>query len=184
LGRIFCALAVTEPTPKGRWNFAGHVVNNAMAIKAHGLWARVTGSTQDRQAVYDMIEKLDRYHGVVTGVFTGDECLAGKRPTQGTELCAVVEYAFSLEVLLSTLGDPAFGDRLEKIIFNALPATFSPEMWAHQYDQQVNQVECSIKERSWNSNGPEANIFGLERITGAAPRTLARVGLNLQQICG
>ena len=81
-----------------------------------------------------------------TGVFTGDECLAGKRPTQGTELCAVVEYAYSLEVLLSIIGDPAFGDRLEKIVFNALPATFSPDMWSHQYDQQVNQIECSIRD--------------------------------------
>ena len=28
----------------------------------------------------------------------------------------------------------------------SLPATFTPDMWAHQYDQQVNQVECSIRE--------------------------------------
>jgi hypothetical protein len=173
-GEFFSRWPLTEPTPYGRWNFAGHVVNNAMAVKAHGLWGRLTSSQQDRQAVYDMIEKLDRYHGMVTGVFTGDECLAGKSPTQGTELCAVVEYAYSLEVLLSTLGDPAFGDRLERIIFNALPATFSPDMWAHQYDQQVNQVECSIKERSWNSNGLEANIFGLEPNYGCCTANLSQ----------
>ena len=107
-----------------------------------------------------MIDKLDRYHGMVTGMFTGDECLAGKQPTHGTELCAVVEYAFSLEVLLSVLGDPAFGDRLEQIVFNALPATFSPDMWSHQYDQQVNQVECSVRDdRIWNTNGPESNTL-------------------------
>ena len=133
---------LTEPTPNKQWTYMGHVVNNAMAVKARALWWRLTGDEADRTAVYDMIGKLDRYHGMVTGIFTGDECLAGKRPTQGTELCAVVEYAYSLEVLLSVLGDPIFGDRLEKIVFNALPATFSPDMWAHQYDQQVNQVEC------------------------------------------
>jgi hypothetical protein len=173
-GDFFLRWPLTEPTPRGRWNYAGHVVNNAMAVKSHGLWGRLTGSQNDRQAVYDMIEKLDRYHGMVTGVFTGDECLAGKSPTQGTELCAVVEYAYSLEILLSVLGDPAFGDRLEKIIFNALPATFSPDMWAHQYDQQVNQVECSIKERSWNSNGLESNLFGLEPNYGCCTANLSQ----------
>lgn len=162
-GTFFADWPLTEPTPKGRWNYAGHVVNNAMALKAHGLWWRWSKREADRAAVFEMIEKLDRHHGMVTGVFSGDECLAGKRPTQGTELCAVVEYAYSLEVLLSILGDPAFGDRLERIVFNALPAAFSPDMWAHQYDQQVNQVECSVLAgRTWTTNGPDANIFGVE----------------------
>ena len=49
------------------------------------------------------------------------------------------------------------------VAFNALPATFKPDMWAHQYDQQVNQVMCSIdKNRNWTNNGPDSNIFGLE----------------------
>ena len=134
---------LAAPTPRGRWNFAGHVVNNAMALKAPALWWRLTGDEADQDASYDLMDKLDRHHGMPTGVFTGDECLAGRNPTQGTELCAVVEQAFSLEVLLGLLGDPALADRLEQVIFNALPAAFSPDMWAHQYDQQANQVQCS-----------------------------------------
>ncbi|MEJ5311979.1 MAG: beta-L-arabinofuranosidase domain-containing protein [Anaerolineae bacterium] len=172
---FFARWPLAAPTPKHRWNYMGHVVNNAMAIKAPALWQRLTGDNADRAAVYDMIEKLDRYHGMVTGVFTGDECLAGRQPTHGTELCAVVEYAYSLEVLLSVLGDPAFGDRLEKIVFNALPATFSPDMWAHQYDQQVNQVECSVVEnRIWNTNGPASNIFGVEPNYGCCTANLSQ----------
>jgi hypothetical protein len=191
---FFARWPITKPTPKHRWNYMGHVVNNAMAIKAYGLWSRLTGvdmgdrnpspgtgavsaggDTGDRAAVYGMIEKLDRYHGMVTGGFTGDECLAGKQPTHGTELCAVVEYAYSLEVLLSVLGDLAFADRLEKIIFNALPATFSPDMWSHQYDQQVNQVECSVVEnRIWNTNGPASNTFGVEPNYGCCTANLSQ----------
>lgn len=165
---FFARWPLTEPTPAcgvnlaGRWNFAGHVVDNAMALKAYALWWRLTGDATDREAVYDMIGKLDRFHGTPTGVFTGDECLAGTSPIQGTELCAVVEYMYSLEVLLAILGDPSHGDRLEKIAFNALPAALSPDMWAHQYDQQVNQIECSIREnRAWTTNGPDSNLFGL-----------------------
>jgi uncharacterized protein len=166
---------ITQPTPKGRWNFMGHVVNNAMAIKGPALWWRLTGDDADRVAVHEMLNKLDRYHGMVTGIFTGDECLAGTSPVQGTELCAVVEYMYSLEVLMSVLGDPTFADRLETIAFNALPATFSPDMWAHQYDQQANQVECSILEnRTWNTNGPGSNIFGVDPNYGCCTANLSQ----------
>lgn len=165
----------TEPTPKGRWNYAAHVVNNAMAIKAPALWWRLAHEDTLRRDASAMIARLDEWHGMVTGVFTGDECLAGRRPTQGTELCAVVEYMFSLEVLLSVLGDASLGDRLERIAYNALPATFSPDMWSHQYDQQANQVECSIREgRTWNTNGPDANTFGVEPNYGCCTANLSQ----------
>jgi hypothetical protein len=166
---------LTTATPKERWSYMSHVVNNAMAVKGAGLWWRLSGSAGDRTAVFAMIDQLDRYHGQATGMFSGDECLAGRRPTQGTELCAVVEYAFSLEKLLSVFGDARLGDRLERVIFNALPATFSPDMWAHQYDQQVNQVECSHKpNRSWTTNGPESNLFGVEPNYGCCTANLSQ----------
>jgi hypothetical protein len=173
-GGFFRRWPLSEPTPHRRWNYMGHVVNNAMAVKAHGLWGRLSTEPADRAATDDIIAKLDRYHGMVTGVFSGDECLAGRRPTQGTELCAVVEYAYSLETLLSVWGDPAWADRLERIVFNALPATFAPDMWSHQYDQQVNQIECSIQERIWNTNGRESNLFGLEPNYGCCTANLSQ----------
>jgi len=138
-----------------------HGVNNAMGIKTPAIWYRQSGDEKDKKAVYQAIRNLDKFHGQVTGVFSSDEHLAGKNPSRGTELCAVVEYMFTLENLISILGDPVFSDRLEKIAFNALPATFKPDMWAHQYDQEVNQVICNVAERSW-TNGPDSNIFGLE----------------------
>jgi hypothetical protein len=75
----------------------------------------------------------------------------------------VVETLYSLEHLVSLTGAPAFADRLERIAFNALPATFAPDMWSHQYDQQVNQVQCTINpDQMWSTNGPESNLYGLE----------------------
>jgi hypothetical protein len=142
---------------------ATHVVNNAMGIRQAGVWYRQSQRPEDRDAVWQIIDTLDAYHGQATGVFTGDEHLAGLNPSQGTELCAVVEYMFSLEVLLAILGDPRLADRLERIAFNALPATFKPDMWAHQYVQQANQVVCRISDdRIYTDNGPDANIYGLE----------------------
>lgn len=150
-----------------------HVVNNAMAIKQSGVWYRQSRDEGDRRAVSQMVAMLDRYHGQTTGLFSGDEHYAGKSPSQGTELCAVVEYLYSLEVLLSVSGEPWLADRLERIAFNALPATFAPDMWSHQYDQQANQVVCRVAEdRVFATNGPDANIFGLEPNYGCCTANL------------
>ena len=140
-----------------------HVVNNAMGIKTPAVMYEITGDHKYRDAAYKAIPELDKYHGQPSGVFAGDEHFAGLSPSQGTELCAVVEYMFSLENLVALFGDVPFADRLERIAYNALPATFSPDMWAHQYDQQANQVMCRIaQDRPFATNGPDANIFGLE----------------------
>ncbi len=149
-----------------------HVVNNAMAVKTPGVQYVLTGWQEHKDAVGKTIEMLDKFHGTAVGIFTGDEHYAGKDPTQGTELCAVVEYMFSLENLTQILGDPAFGDRLEMIAYNALPGTFSADMWQHQYDQQANQVLCTIAKRHWTNNGDDANIFGLEPNYGCCTANL------------
>jgi hypothetical protein len=166
---------LTEPIGKGMWSYLGHVVNNAMALREGVLWWRLSGDGSDRRMAERMVELLDRHHGVPTGVFTGDECLHGTDPRQGTELCAVAEYMYSLEWLAALTGSPAWGDRLERIAFNALPAAFSPDMWAHQYDQQVNQVEASHRDDPpWNSNGPDANMYGLEPFFGCCTANLSQ----------
>ncbi len=141
---------------------ATHGVNNGQAIKTGPVWSLVSGDQADRSAVLKMIAELDKYHGLPNGMFSCDEHLAGPDPSQGSELCTVVEYMFSLERSLAILGDPALGDRLERLAFNALPGTLTDDMWAHQYNQEPNQVECSLHHRPWVSDGPESNLFGLE----------------------
>ena len=109
-----------------------------------------------------MILELEKYHGLPNGMFSCDEHLAGRNPSQGSELCSVVEYMFSLENCLAITGDASLGDRLERLAYNALPGTFSDDMWAHQYNQEPNQVECSLHLKPWTTDGPESNLYGLE----------------------
>ena len=148
---------------RDRKDLENHGVNTAMGLKYGGVRYRLTGDVKDKNAILSMLDILDRYHGQATGIFTCDEHLAGRSPSQGTELCTVAEAMYSLEVLAAVQGDPRLGDRLEKLAFNALPATFKKDMTAHQYDQQCNQVICSSEgEHVYTSNGADANLYGLE----------------------
>ncbi|MDP8244811.1 MAG: glycoside hydrolase family 127 protein [Candidatus Hinthialibacter antarcticus] len=139
-----------------------HVVNNGMAIKYPALRWLQSGDPSDLQASSTALEMLDKYHGQAGGRFSGDEHIAGKSPTQGTELCAIVESMFSLENLVRITGDVKFADRLETLAYNALPGACTPDFWAHQYDQQANQVLCTIAKRTWTDNSDTSNLYGLE----------------------
>jgi DUF1680 family protein len=143
-------------------SLATHGVNNGQAVKASPVWSVVSGKEEDRRAVHQLLNALDTYHGLPNGMFSCDEHFAGRNPSQGTELCTVVETMFSLEQSLAILGDAPLGDRLELIAFNALPGTFTDDMWAHQYNQEPNQVECSLHHKPWTTDGPESNLYGLE----------------------
>jgi hypothetical protein len=156
--------AVAEKRIPLNWKADGltaHVVNVAMATKYPGIWYQQGKDEKYRQAVYQGLANLDLHHGQVGGRFSGDEHLSGKRPTQGTELCAVVEFMFSLENLIEILGDPQLADRLELLAYNSLPGTMTPDCWAHQYDQQANQVLVSDAPREWSTNGNTSNVYGL-----------------------
>lgn len=158
----FANFPYTDKVPKAQSGLKSHGVNTAMAMKTSGLWSLLSGDASDRAAIYDMLQKLDKYHGMPDGMFSCDEHLAGLDPSQGTELCTTVEAMFSYEILESILGDAKLGDRLEKVAYNALPGAMTADMWAHQYDEQPNQVLVSKQSRNWTTNGPESNLFGLE----------------------
>lgn len=162
--KIFEHWRFEKPVEYGRWSYLSHVVNLAMALKSEALMSRLTGedgNTFAKQA----LALLQRDHGMATGHFTGDECLSGTSPIQGSECCSVVEAMYSYEHLLAITGDSDWGDILEKLAFNALPATLSPDMWTHQYDQQSNQVQCSYLPEDhviFRTNSGESHLFGLE----------------------
>lgn len=149
--------------PLNAWTLDTHIVNICMALKFEALAAAFLDEPYE-----DLAEKLHdtlrEFNGTVVGTFTGDECLSGISPIQGTELCSVVEQMYSYELLYAYTGDPKWLDRLETVAFNALPATISDDMWTHQYVQMVNQMACQRfpGKAVFRTNGSEAHLFGLE----------------------
>lgn len=149
--------------PLNEWKMDTHIVNMAMALKHEAVSSEILEQpyTDNAEKLY---QKLYEYNGTPVGVFTGDECLSGLSPIQGTELCSVVEQMYSYEILYARTGDSKWAERLELVAFNALPATISDDMWTHQYDQQSNQIECRKfpGKPIFRTNGADAHIFGLE----------------------
>ena len=161
--RHFANFTRFEQKSAGYFGLDNHGVNNAMGLKFGVVRSLTSHDPADRASIHAMLATLDRFHGQANGMFSCDEHYGGTSPSQGTELCTVAEEMYSLELAEGILGDPRLGDRLEKITFNALPATFKKDMTAHQYDQQCNQVVCKISDpKVYTDNGPEANLYGLE----------------------
>ena len=148
--------------PLNKWTYDTHIVNLTMMLKAEAVSHDLLHEEYtDKAEMFRTI--LDRYNGTPVDLFTGDECLSGLSPIQGTELCSVAEQMYSYELLYAYTGDTKWAERLETIAFNALPATISDDMWAHQYVQQSNQISCQRfpGKSLFRTNGPEAHIFVL-----------------------
>lgn len=162
-GADYTEFVKTWERPLNKWTYYTHVVNLAMMIKSEAVSCKLLG--EEYMGLGDKLyDHICKYNGTVTGIFTGDECLSGQSPIQGTELCAVVELMYSFEWLYACTGDPKWAEKLELLAFNALPATISDDMWTHQYVQSSNQIDCTpFPGRSlYRTNNSEAHIFGLE----------------------
>ena len=149
--------------PLNCWRFETHIVNIGMMLKSEAVSCSILNEEYTDNAEY-LHSILEKHNGTPVGLFTGDECLSGLSPIQGTELCAVAEQMFSYEILYACTGDKKWAERLETLAFNALPATISDDMRTHQYDQMSNQIAC-IKfpaKPIFRTNGGESHLFGLE----------------------
>lgn len=139
-----------------------HIVNVTMGFKYPAMLSYFYDDKDYEGISIKGIKSAEKYHGVATGAINGDEHLSGNNPSQGAELCSIVEYMFSLQTMIERFGNPYFADKMERLAYNALPATITEDFMAHQYLQQANQILVSKAPRQWFNNNDEANMFGLE----------------------
>lgn len=139
-----------------------HCVNLVQGMKAPVVYYQQHPDSAYLKAVKKGFHDMNTYLGGPNGMICGDEALHGNNPTQGTELCTIVEYMFSLEQMLQITGDPDYASQLERIAYNALPTQASDDFMNRQYFQQLNQVEVSRKDRNFDTNHHGTDVcFGL-----------------------
>jgi len=139
-----------------------HGVNVAMGVR-QPLAAYLLDGDRARLAAVDRgLDFLARDHGQITGMFSGDEPLHGTDPLQGTELCTVVEFMYSLELLARATGGVRYADQLERVAYNALPAQVARDYSARQYFQQPNQIAIDRDVDHYvQQHGGTARLMGL-----------------------
>ena len=139
-----------------------HGPNVAMALKNPVVRSMMLGEGEPHGETLRALANLDRWHGMVHGMFSGEEWLAGREAARGVETCQVVDYMFTMEIAARVTGEATYSDLLEGAAYNLLPASSDPLMRAHQYHQQANQIEASTADRNWAYSTNGANVFGLE----------------------
>lgn len=118
-----------------------HGVNVGMALKEPAENYERTGDSIYLKNLKTGFKDLMTLHGLPNGIFSADEDLHGNAPTQGTELCAIVETMYSLEDIIGITGDSFYMDALERTTFNAMPPQTTDDYNEKQYYQIANQIE-------------------------------------------
>jgi DUF1680 family protein len=154
------------------WYHGTHGVNVAMGYKMALLQAFFTDSADPTNVLLEAVSQIQVFHGTANGIYNCTEHLAGNDPAQGVELCAIVEYMYSLETMLHWSSNVNIADILETVAYNALPASMTFDMRGHQYLQQTNQIMCNEAEHRWYNNKNDANVFGLEPHYGCCTANL------------
>ena len=95
-------------------------MNLGQAMNTWGAMYRMTGDKSYIEAGKAGWEKVMRYHGQASGVFTGDETLSGTPPARGTETCTV--GACMLNALLT---NPLSTRRLLPLVSKSLSTSSS-----------------------------------------------------------
>ena len=150
LGRDWVINAATQQNHV-KW-MTRHGVNVGMGIKDPVVHYQRTGDPKYLRSLRTGFNDLMTLHGLPFGVFSADEDLHGNDPTQGTELCAIVEAMFSLEQAIGITGEQQYMEALERMTFNALPAQTTDDYNNKQYFQIANQV--NIKRGVFNFSLP------------------------------
>lgn len=145
---------------KNWWNTGSmHCVNLAQGMKTPAIYAQYRNREQNLIDVKKGFDDIVTFLSYPHGGFGGDEALHGNNPTQGTELCTLVEYMFSLEKILQISGDLNYAEHLERIAFNALPAQSDDNYMKRQYFQQTNQVCVTKHDRNFDTNHAGTDIL-------------------------
>lgn len=139
-----------------------HCVNLAQGIKEPAIYYQHSRDYKHIESIKQAFADIKKYSGQPQGMYGGDEALRNNIPTNGVELCSVVELMFSLENILTITGEVPFADHLERIAYNALPAQVTDDFMERQYFQQANQVHVTREDRNFSLNHGGTDIcFGL-----------------------
>lgn len=89
------------------------------------------------------VDNIFKFNEQPDGLISANEGTSGRDPTQGHEACVVADMLWSLGYYLQAHPRAADGDRMERIVYNALPGHSTKDFRRHQYMSFVNQAQAT-----------------------------------------
>lgn len=128
-----------------------HNVNIAQGFREPAQYSQVSGNQSDVDNSYAAIKNVWKHFGQVPGgMFGADENARPgfADPRQGVETCGMVEQINSDQDMFQITGDAFWGDHIEDVAFNTLPAAYMPDMRSLRYLTAPNMVLSDDKDHS------------------------------------
>lgn len=134
-------------------------------------------------------KKIDKYFMLPGGCNCSDEFLINDRYMQAIETCNVSDYTWSLYYLLKITKNGAYGDKIERCVFNAGIGAVLEDFKALQYFSCANQLvldrtsnHCKFKRGiKWMSYRPNS---GVACCTGNVSRFMPNYIRNMWHVEG
>lgn len=99
-----------------------------------------TGTDEYLHAAVHGFARLDRQAGLADGLHSCSEHIQGNTERDMHETCNITDHAWALAYLLQATGEARYADRIEQVIYNALPGSITKDFRALQYFSCPNQV--------------------------------------------
>ncbi|MEJ7739852.1 MAG: beta-L-arabinofuranosidase domain-containing protein [Chitinophagaceae bacterium] len=113
-------------------------------VKIPAILYMYTGNKDYLATARKGLEKLEKYHQLISGVPSSTEETKGINPLAGHETCNVAVYPWTMGYMLKITGEATWADKLEKAVFNAGIGSVEKDFKSHQYFSCPNQVIATL----------------------------------------
>jgi hypothetical protein len=110
-------------------------------IRIPALLYLVTNQKENLDGSLAYMDYLDKNHLLPYDIISSEEHVAGVGSTRNTETCNVGCSEWTYSQLLEVTGESNWGDRIERVFFNAAPAPVSRDFQTMSYYQASNHIE-------------------------------------------
>jgi len=122
----------------------GHMVITYENIRLPALMYPWTSDVAHLQATQGAFRWLDENHTLPYGLTSGEEFAAGVGAARKTETCNIPAMLLACSWMYRIVGDGAWGDRMERAIFNAGPVPFARDCKTACYYQSPNRIRDGV----------------------------------------
>ena len=119
----------------------GHAVTFNESAKLPAIGYLYTGEPDWLRFSESSAADMEKNEMLPYGLTSAHEQPGGIGSLAVTELCNAIDYSWSNLWLLRITGNPAYGDRIERALFNAAPGAIAPDFKTHAYFLSPNRID-------------------------------------------